>query len=312
MKARRGTTLQRISSWWFVPVPLGRVARLRTIIYAFILVDVLVLRPWVADNGSVPGDFYHPLFIDRVLPFPTPTPTIVGVVKFGLLICALAGAFRRSPRLLGFLTFVLYLEWMLIGFSYGKVDHDRVAFLVALAVLPTVPRAVARDRSLSEAAGWAVRCIQVAVVVTYFLAAMAKLRFGGVDWVNGATLMRAVLRRGTFLADPLREQPFLLQIGQYLIVLFELSSFLLLGRGRIGRIYLLFAGVFHAVTFAALGILFWPHVICLSAFFALEELGIGGGEKRLVSNEGANREGSHPPVLAPSTQGLGRPFRLRC
>ena len=291
-----------MSSWWFSPVPLGRVARLRTMIYAFILVDVLVLRPWVADNGSLPAEFYHPLFVDRVLPFPTPTPAIVGAVKYGLLICALAGVFRRSPRLLGSLTFVLYLEWMLIAFSYGKVDHDRIAFLVALAVLPTVPKAMSRDRSLSEAAGWAVRSIQVAVVLTYFLAAMAKLRFGGIDWVNGATLMRAVLRRGTFLADPLKGQPSLLQVGQYLIVMFELSAVLLMHRGRIGRIYLFSAVVFHAVTFAALGILFWPHVICLSAFVALEELRIGRRKKHSVADGRALCEGPHTPILQPATK----------
>jgi hypothetical protein len=48
------------------------------------------------------------------------------------------GATGRAPRLLGWTIFVLYFEWMIIAMSYGKVDHDRFAFLVALAVLPTV------------------------------------------------------------------------------------------------------------------------------------------------------------------------------
>ena len=54
--------------------------------------------------------------------------------------------------------------WMLVAMSYGKVDHDRFAFLVALAVLPTVRRARHGDRSLNESAGWAIRVTQIAVI----------------------------------------------------------------------------------------------------------------------------------------------------
>jgi hypothetical protein len=261
---------ERIGRWWFSPVPLSRIERLRSIIYGFLLFDVLLLRPWVSDRGMLPADLYHPLFIGRLLPFPTPTAAIVGTVKYVLVLSALAVVFRRSPRLLGSLVFVLYLQWMLFAFSYGKVDHDRVAFLVALAVLPTVPPSTSAHDSPSEAAGWALRCIQVGVVLTYFLAVMAKLRYGGVDWVNGATLTRAVLRRGSPLAAPLSSRPWILHVTQYLIVLFELASPLLLVKGRVGRAYLLLAVTFHIVTFAMIEILFWPHVVCLSAFLALE------------------------------------------
>lgn len=268
---------ERVGRWWLSPVPLSRIERFRSIIYGFILIDVLLLRPWVADNGMLPAELYHPLFIGRLLPFPTPTAAIVGTVKYVLLLSALAVAFRRSPRLLGSLVFVLYLQWMLFAFSYGKVDHDRVAFLVALAVLPTVPKAASPHDSPNEAAGWALRCIQVGVVLTYFLAVIAKLRYGGVDWVNGATLMRAVLRRGTGLAEPLSSLPWILHIAQYLIILFELASPLLLVKGRVGRVYLFLAVMFHAVTFAMIEILFWPHVVCLSAFFALERFKLRKG-----------------------------------
>ena len=63
--------------------------------------------------------------------------------------------------------------------SYGKIDHDRFGLLVALAVLPTAGRARHGDKETTEAGGWALRLTQVGVVCTYFLASMAKLRFGG-------------------------------------------------------------------------------------------------------------------------------------
>jgi hypothetical protein len=269
----RPTLLERVFEWWFTPLPRGRVAVLRTAVYVFIWFDVLLVRPWVFDHGTVPGDLYQPLFIGRWLPLPTPTPAVTIAIAVGLLASAAMAAAGRAPRVAGAAAFCLYLEWMLIAFSYGKVDHDRFAFLVALAVLPTVGPARWGDRRADPATGWAVRSIQVAVVATYFLASFAKLRFGGLGWVNGATLTRAVLRRGTFLAQPLLQWPWVLKAGQYGIMAFELASpLLLLIPRRIGYIMLAAAIAFHLVTYAAIGIIFHPHTLCLLAFLPLERL----------------------------------------
>lgn len=262
----------RIASWWFEPVPKGRVAVLRTLFYAFIFVDVFLTTSWVARHVVVEGELYQPLFLGRVLPLPVPTPSVIRTVQVLLVAAAAVALSGKLPRLAGAAVFLLYLEWMLIAMSYGKVDHDRVAFLVALAVLPTAGAAHWGDRTESEAAGWAVRCIQVAVVATYFLAAFAKLRFGGPGWVNGATLMRAVLRRGTYLAEPLKDNPWILRITQWFIMLFELASPLLLVKGRIGKIFLGVAFAFHVMTYASITIIFLPHIMCLLAFLPLERL----------------------------------------
>ena len=226
----------------------------------------------MASHAAVPGELYRPLVVGRLLPLPTPGPLLVPTVKWLLLGCALIAAFNKLPRLMGAAVFVLYFEWMVIAMSYGKVDHDRFAFLVALAVLPTLGKARWGDRTPDEAAGWAVRCIQVAVVVTYFLSVFAKLRFGGIEWLNGATLMRAVIRRNTFISEPLIDYPWVLRVTQYGIVFFELLSPLLLVRGRVGSFVLVGAVLFHLVTFATIGIIFLPHVMCLLSFLELERL----------------------------------------
>ena len=141
--------------WWFRPVPLARIAVFRAIAYLFIPVDVFLTTAWVRAHADVPTDWYAPLLIGRLLNLPTPTHTLVLVVQWALVIAAVAAATGRAPRLLGFAVFLLYAEWMVIAMSYGKVDHDRIAFLVALAVLPTIGRTRLRDRRSSEAAGWA-------------------------------------------------------------------------------------------------------------------------------------------------------------
>ena len=68
------------------------------------------------------------------------------------------------------------------------------------------PGALERPEA-SEAAGWAIRSIQVAVVLAYFLAAFAKFRFGGLNWATGATLARALVRKGNWISQQLFDMP---------------------------------------------------------------------------------------------------------
>jgi hypothetical protein len=269
-----------VNRWWFTPVPRARIAAFRVLVYAFLPLDVLVLRPWGAAHGYVDPALYRPLMIGRILPLPTPTPNVVHFVQYGAVILAVALviliAMDRAPRFhawLGAGIFLLYLEWMLVSFSYGKVDHDRFAFLVALAVLPTAGRAALRDMTPSQTAGWAMRMVQVGVVATYFFAAIAKVRFGGWGWVNSTTIARAVIRRGTMFADPLLQHPWTLQLSQWFILTLEfISPVLLFVRPKFQQYAVAFLVSFHVMTFLMIRIIFMPHVVCLASFLPLERV----------------------------------------
>jgi len=265
--------MDAIGRWWFEPLPIARIAWLRTFFYGFIFVDVLLTTSWVARHGAVSTDLYDPLLVGRALSFPQPTHSVVVATGVVLLGAAGIAATNRLPRLAGSIVAASYFVWMVIAFSYGKVDHDRFAFLVALCVLPTVGRAHWSDREETEAAGWAIRSIQVAVVLAYFLAAFAKFRFGGLNWATGATLARALVRKGNWISQQLFEMPGVLRATQFGIIAFELLSPLLLVRGRVGYAFLILALLFHAVTFSTISIIFLPHVVCLLAFLPLERLG---------------------------------------
>ena len=157
--------------------------------------------------------------------------------------------------------------------SYGKVDHDRFAFLIALAVLPTVGRARHGDREQSEAAGWALRMIQIAVVATYFLAAWAKIRFGGLGWMTGSVLARAFIRRGSEFADLIASVPYLMIAAQIGMVTFEALSplvFALRGRYRYAAIGFFYS--FHLLSFATISISFAPHLVAMTSFLPLERV----------------------------------------
>jgi hypothetical protein len=294
--------------WLFEPVPRGRIAWFRSVVYLFVAADLALFTPWVVHHGQVPGAFYRPLLIGRLLPLPMPTPLLVGAVYWVLLGTALAASTGRAPRLLGWTVFALYAEWMIVAMSYGKVDHDRFALLTALAVLPTAGAARHRDTTPSERAGWALRVTQIAAVATYFLSAWAKLRFGGPHWLTGATLIRALLRRGTAIGVPLTEVPGLLVAAQFGIVAFELLSplvFVVPKRWRYPMVCLFYA--FHLGVFATITISFAPQQAALGSFLPLERIpeavrrirgrGLAAGRPRLARRRvGAARQsaGSGP------------------
>lgn len=286
----------RLTAWLYQPAPLARIAALRFLVYAFVPVDVLVTTPWIAAHGDLPAAAYKPLLVGRLLHLPVPTPLLVELVRVALLIAAVVAMSGRAPRLSGGAVFALYFQWMIIGMSYGKVDHDRFAYLVALAVLPTVGPAAIQSRRCSEAAGWAVRCIEIAVVATYFLAVVAKLRYGGWGWPNSGILTWALLRRGNDWALPLLDYPTVLLVAQWGTVLMELAApalLLLTGRSR----YLFVAGLvgFHLATFAFVSIIFLPHLVAMTAFVPLERL-----SRALSSDGGARRRGGRGSRDAPS------------
>lgn len=256
-------------------VSLARIAWLRHLIYAFVVFDVLVNVTDPIPHGDVPAELYRPLIVRELLFLPTPTPLYVQVLRVAILVSALVAMTGRAPRLAGWVCAFGMLDWVSNAFSYSKIDHDHFALVVALFVLPTAGRATIRQvEETSRAAGWAVRMIQAAAVSTYFLSALAKFRFGGWGWANGATFIWAFSRRGNWLAQWMAGHPLLVHGSQWLLLGLELASPLLLWlRGRWLALMLGAFLIFHVVTVYLLHIHFLPLVVCLAAFFPLERIG---------------------------------------
>ena len=265
--------MDAVLKWLFAPVPKGRIAAFRTLVYLFVAADLVIFTPWVRAHANTPGSLYEPLLVGRLLPLPTPTALIVHTVFWALLVLSLVAATGRAPRALGWTIFLLYFEWMIIAMSYGKVDHDRVGLLVALAVLPTAGAARHGDKTLTAAGGWSLRVTQIAVVCTYFLASWAKLRFGGPDWPTSAVLAQAIIRRGTWLADQIAVVPGLLIAAQFGIMAFELlSPLIFVVPQRYRWMAVAFFYSFHVMTFATITISFAPHLVAMTSFLSLERV----------------------------------------
>ena len=264
--------MSRLRAWLFEPAPLARVALLRLAVYVFVVIDVLALHTSGWYHGFASPVWYEPLEAGRLLHLPPASVLLVELLKWGSVAGALVAMTGRFPRASGWVVALSWSWYQYVAFSYGKVDHDRADFVVALLLLPTVGMAHLSDRRLSEAAGFALRSVQLAAIATYLLSAVAKLRFGGPGWVNSATLVRAVVRRGTPFGRLFLETPWLLHAMQWLIVAAELLSwtiFLLPDRWR--RLMVLGWYLFHAGVYATITIAFWPHLVMMLAFLPLEQ-----------------------------------------
>lgn len=273
-----------LRGWWFPAQPYARAALLRTIIYLFVIFDIRRLVNDVVPKGYVSADLYQPVLIPRVLHLPAPNPLIVHTLEAVLIVGCLAAATGFLPRLAGWAVALAFTWWLFIDMSYGKVDHDHLALLTALYVLPTIGAGSAqarwplrgvttgwRDLTRTEAVGWALRCIQVAVVATYFLSAWAKIRVGGWDWPTGATFAWAVDRRGTAMADPIVNYPWVLVAGQWMLITAEaLSPVVFFLHGRWRAAFIGFWLIFHLTTYMAITIHFLPTVVGWLAFVPLE------------------------------------------
>jgi hypothetical protein len=140
----------------------------------------------------------------------------------------------------------------------------------------------------------------LAVMLTYFLAAWAKVRFGGWDWVTGSQLTWAVLRRGTDLATWTLDVPGLLIAAQWVMVIVEFAApLMLLARSDRARVALVvFLLGFHLMTFAGVRIVFLPHCVAILSLLPWERLPEVG--RRLRSHIGPGRPaGVQPAGAAP-------------
>jgi hypothetical protein len=290
---------------WFAPVlPEARVAILRTVLYLFVILDIHL---FVADPIPLSRhpELYRPLLLERVLHLPAPSVPLTVTLYAVITASALLGAANRLPRLTGWVTAAAFTWWTAIGMSYGKVDHDHLAFVVALWVLPTVGVVRGRWRStlVSPQAGWALRCIQIAVIFTYFLSGLTKIRSGGwslTSWPESSILLWAIIRRPHGLGQFLIPYPGVLRVMQWFSFLAELTSVVVLWlRGRALLLAALFWMGFHVFTVAVLYIHFAPTAICWLAFAPLERF--GPWLRRVKARRGertSRRAAGHPvPVL---------------
>ncbi len=308
-QARAQTLGHRVVGWFAPVVPDARLAIFRTAVYAFVLLDI---HAFVRDPIPLSRhpELYAPLLVERLAHVPPPSPGITLTLYVVLVVGSLVAAANRLPRLAGSVVAAAFTWWTAIGMSYGKVDHDHMALVLALWLLPTagVIRDRWRSRDLSAQAGWVLRCVQIAVLCTYFLSALTKIRSGGwsvTSWPESYILTWAIVRRPHGLGQFLLPYPGLLHVMQWFAFAAELTSVVVLWlRGRALLAAALFWMGFHVFTLAILYIHFAPTLVCWLAFAPLERLGPWARRVEARRRERAGGRATGHPVPVPGDEAV--------
>ena len=177
--------------------------------------------------------------------------------------------------------------------AWGQVFHTEHLVVLHLLVLAVAPAAdvlaTGRRRPTPGPAvdgryGWPVRLAAVVVVLAYVIAGFAKLRIGGLDWLDGDTLRHWVAHdnlRKAVLGDSyspigvhLVRHAWLFPPLATLTVIVKLGAGVALFGGRWRTAWVVAAWLFHVGVLALMAIVFPYQLtgVAFAAFFRLERL----------------------------------------
>jgi len=276
----------RWDGFWYRPVPVGRVAVLRIVLAGYAILSVAQISP-LADRASADGMFFAPLPWLRVLGIPRPGAlplTVLNVVLVLALVGAVLGIAARASLWTAAVGYTLAFAH---HYSFGNISHGVIPVIVALTALAVAPSGEAwalgpwlRDRRAARSApsaedplaSWAVRVIQVALVLFYLAGAWAKVVRTGPGWAWSGALDAAVIAEGSSVGHRLAGHPAALHALALAGFVFEATAFMLLSRRPIRHLWVAAAVCFHLGAHVLMRLDFTGMLLCLLAFYPLEQL----------------------------------------
>jgi len=167
-----------------------------------------------------------------------------------LLVSLLAAALNFAPRLALLTALLCYSLYFHPILSLAYVQRKTNLLPIVLVMLLFAPGIGA---PLKEAAPlWPLWLIKVSVALMYFSAGLQKLRRGGLRWVDGRSLQAYLVQHylwgDTRRALKLANQPRLCMLLSSILLLFELSFWVVLVFPRLTVFYLVAGIAFHLGT----------------------------------------------------------------
>ena len=284
------TAMKRFDAWWLAPAPALRPAILRVLVGLYCLGLFAGRGLEYIGATRLPADRFSPVGIVAILPAPVPSALGIGlVIATALLAVAFTVGFRY--RVCG-PAFALLLLWVTSYHnSWGHIGHGDNLVVLHVLILAATPAAdtLAVDArrgssTWSPRYGWPVRLMAVTTVLTYALAGWAKLRYGGIDWLDGDVVRLQVaydtLRKARFGAPPTGptlaalEHPWVFAPVAALTVCLELFAPLALLRPRLATPWAIGMWLLHLGIAVLMRIAFtYPLVlIAFAPLFRVERL----------------------------------------
>jgi hypothetical protein len=252
--------MKRLAAWWFAPAPAERLAAVRILIGGFGLLWVLVRIGESYAVARLPAQHWRPTGVARVLEAPLP-PTVALVIS--IVTCVLLVAFTAGfrYRITAPLAAAALLWTLTYRNCWGMIFHTEnllVLHVLALALAPAADAWAIDRRPARPAAsgyGWALKLLAALTIVTYVLAAIAKLRIAGMDWLDGEQLRNQIAidnLRKALLGDAIAplgtlflDHPSGFTVFSVLTIVLELGAVVALVGGRAAWVWVLAAWGFH-------------------------------------------------------------------
>jgi hypothetical protein len=208
------SVVPRFDRWLLEPAPPQRLAALRLLVVGYCLVLLAVEWPTMWDLASLPTRQFDPVGLLWWMDAPMSPRLLHGVLVALALMTPLALAGWRW-WITGPSFAALFAVVTTYNLSWGHVRHTEhlvLGHVVVLALSPAAhayamapgkraprgrtPRRNTHDELVSDAMdarfGWPVKVMALITVVGYTVAGIAKLRYGGWDWLTGTALRNQV------------------------------------------------------------------------------------------------------------------------
>jgi hypothetical protein len=308
--------------WLIAPAPAARLAMLRILVGVYATAWTVVRLPAHLAHTDQVVARWQPVGVLAPLESPPADPAVLLLAGAAPLLGVLFVAGWRY-RAIGPLFAVAVLLLATLDSSWGQVFHTEHLLVLHLLILAVAPAAdvlaTGRRRATPDPAadgryGWPVRLAAVVVVLTYVITGIAKLRIGGLDWLDGDALRNWVAHdnlRKAVLGDSYSP------IGRHLVrhawpfppiavltVIVELGAWVALLGGRLRTAWVVAAWLFHVGVLALMAILFPYQLtgVAFAAFFRLERLPSASGARTSQVVPAPN-----PPAERPEQGKDGRP-----
>jgi len=182
------------------PVPARRLAYVRAAVCGFATVYVAIRSTHLWAVTRLRTDRFDPVGVVSLLVDAPTSRLVVGVTIAATVATGAAATLGWRFRWTG-PTFALLLLWVLsYRLSWGQVLHTENLMVLHVIVLGFSPSAFAfsldsrgREPVPDERSfGWGLQLMTLLTVLSYAIAAWAKIRNGGMDWMTGDVLRNQV------------------------------------------------------------------------------------------------------------------------
>lgn len=294
-------------AYWFRPVPLFNLAICRIGIVGFQLFWLLVERDFLDISKhllKLPPQLYRPFPILHLLIWPIgwryePSFAVLEIICWVTIISGFFGlvGFMTTPSLMIFAVGNVFMQAFV--YAFGEMHHPEAIMMIALTVLALSPAGGVLSvddvrhrlsRSLRERrfdkysilndtsvfALWPILLLQWIFSLVYFSAAMEKLLYSGLDWMNGYTLQYFLVRDGlrwdSSLGIWLGQHHFLVLVLSIFTIVWEAIFFLVLIIPSLAYVFVPLGIAFHTGIYLTMRAPFFQWYSVYTVFFPWDRM----------------------------------------